>query len=662
MGSATRSLATFSDALGVIQNNIANAATPGYARQRPSLAPIISPQGSRQGLGVEITQIQTLRDRLLESQVFFANQSRSFFDKTAQLLAQVEPTFRLVGQNSIGESIDGFFGSISALSVAPEDFNLRSAVINSADSLAGVFRQANSDLSRQRTNLDTEVTSIVSNINRLLSDAASLAPKRNTGDGGVNSSVETRLTQVFTELSTLTGFSILNQRDGTLSIVSDSGAPLVVGDKVFPLSVTLGSNEIRILDFKGNDITADLTASGSLGAIVEARNQTIPGLLAEIDRLAKGVADHVNEQFLRGATATGGPGKAIFDYATSYVEGVGRTAGASGAATPAPAVSIDVTFSGGVTGSISASLDSFFVAAAPPAGTAAGDTLSVTFTSADGTIERTITTSPLLGGENAAALATRLNDQIALDPELAGLISVSDSGGSLKAVLSDQAGQGFSFTASTSSGAFTSGLEAGGSLGGHSAEEIAAALNAEVLGDPALVAAGIRFSAAQGEVRIDGDAGFDFTLTDNDPAASGFLSGLAGSGSAGGAPAASTIQVANIGPADVSSGSLATPLGNENALAVAALANADLINGLRFTDFYANLVSEVGGAAAAASAEFETQQHVFGAAQAIRDSYSGVDVNEEAVQLLQFERAYSAMLRVIQVVDGLSTEVLGLIR
>ena len=52
---------------------------------------------------------------------------------------------------------------------------------------------------------------------------------------------------------------------------------------------------------------------------------------------------------------------------------------------------------------------------------------------------------------------------------------------------------------------------------------------------------------------------------------------------------------------------------------------------------------------------------VFAVAQSLRDSFSGVDVNEEAVQLLQFEQAFSAMLRIIQVVDDLSNEVLGLV-
>ena len=206
LGSATRSLSSFSEALGVIQNNIANAATPGYARQRVALAPIITPQTTTYGLGVEVLDVQSLRDRLLESQVLFTNQSRSFFEKTTQLISQIEPTFRLGGEDSLGESIDNFFGTVASLSVTPEDFTLRREVINSAGSLAGVFRRTNADLDRQRINVDTELASTVSNINRLLRDAASLAGKRTTGPGKTNPTVDTRLAQVFGELSGLTGF------------------------------------------------------------------------------------------------------------------------------------------------------------------------------------------------------------------------------------------------------------------------------------------------------------------------------------------------------------------------------------------------------------------------------------------------------------------------
>ena len=547
LAAATRTLSSYSQALAVVQDNIANVATPGYARQRVSLAPILIPI-TGQSLGVEVTSVQTLRDTLLDSQVRLAGQTRSFFEKTVQIIDSLEPSFRLSGSSSLGESIDTFFAAASALSVSPDDFNLRRSVLNTAERLTATFRKTNFDLAQIQTSLNTEINSTVRRVNGLLGEAAELGVARGGGAGAVNSSAETRLNQVLGELSELIGIQVVDQRDGTLTIVGSRGMPLVVGNTVFPLSASVGAGAVTLFDFKGNDVTATfINEGGGLAAQLEARNNTVPGLLGEVDRLAKSIADQVNEQFLRGATITGGPGVELFTYSTSFFEGTGRTAGATGAATPAPPVSIDVTFSGGVSGSITATLDSFFVASTAPAGAAAGDTASVTFTSADGSIESTLTTASLLGGEDASALAIRLNDQIALDPELAGLVSFSDSAGELKVVLSEQAGQGFTFTSSTSNGAFTTGLEPGGALGGHSADEIAAALNAEVAGDTALTAAGIRFSAVRGEVRIDGDDAFDFTVVDNDPAATGFVSGLAGSGSAGGAPAASTLFVANIG-------------------------------------------------------------------------------------------------------------------
>ena len=661
LAAATRTLSSYSQALAVVQDNIANVATPGYARQRVSLAPILIPI-TGQNLGVEVTSVQILRDTLLDSQVRIAGQAKSFFEKTVQIIDSLEPVFRLSGGNSLGESIDSFFAAASALSVSPDDFNLRRSLLNTAERLASTFRKTNFDLAQIQTGLDTEINSTVRRVNGLLREAADLGAARSGAEGAVNSSAETRLNQVLGELSELIGFRVLNQQDGTLTIVGSGGTPLVVGDTVFALSASIGAAAVTLFDFKGNDVTATfINEGGALAARLEARNNTVPGLLGEVDRLAKSVADQVNEQFLRGATITGGPGVELFTYATSYFEGTGRTAGTTGTATPAPPVSIDVTFSGGVSGSITATLDSFFVASTAPAGAAAGDTASVTFTSADGSIERTITTASLLGGEDASALAIRLNDQIALDPELAGLVSFSDSAGQLKVVLSEQAGQGFTFTSSTSNGAFTTGLEPGGALGGHSADEIAAALNAEVAGDTALTAAGIRFSAVRGEVRIDGDDAFDFTIVDNDPAASGFVSGLAGSGSAGGAPAATTLFVASIGLAQVSAGTAGSPDGNETIVAVAALADARLVAGFSFSDFYANLVADVGDAGSAARSQFETQEHVFIAAQNVRDSFSGVDINEEPVQLVQFERAFQAMLRVIQVVDQLSNDVLDLV-
>jgi flagellar hook-associated protein 3 FlgL len=85
------------------------------------------------------------------------------------------------------------------------------------------------------------------------------------------------------------------------------------------------------------------------------------------------------------------------------------------------------------------------------------------------------------------------------------------------------------------------GLEAGGVVGGLSGAEIAAALNAGAANHPALAAAGIRFTAVDGEVEVDGDVDFTFAATDFDRG-TGFVSGLAGAHPVGGAASANVFR------------------------------------------------------------------------------------------------------------------------
>jgi flagellar hook-associated protein 1 FlgK len=429
------------------------------------------------------------------------------------------------------------------------------------------------------------------------------------------------------------------------------------------LQVTVSNGSLRVFDPDGKDVTASIqSGGGSLAGALEARNVVLPELGANLDRLAKRFADAVNAQLAEGVDLTGAPGKALFIYDETAATGAGRTPGNFGLSSPNPPTQVQVDFSGPFTVSIKATLESFVAGSTPPGVPSPGDTFSLRFVSADGGIDRTVTTQPLLGGETAADLATRINDQIALDPQLSGLVTATDAGGSLKLTLSEAAGQGFTFTASTAGSGFLTGLEPGGALGGQSAEEIAEALNAEIANQPELVAAAVRFTAINGELRLDGDVPFDFTVTDIDPAASGFASGLNGAGSAGGLGIAGTLAISEIRPIQIAAADPNNPGGNQNINAIAALADAKLVEGSTLNGYFARVVAQFGGAASQTYSQLETQQHVTVAAQNLRDQFSGVDLNEEAVYLLQFEEGYQAMLRVIQIVNQLSDDLMNLVR
>ena len=227
------------------------------------------------------------------------------------------------------------------------------------------------------------------------------------------------------------------------------------------------------------------------------------------------------------------PGDAIFMTAEKF-RGAGRTAPPAGVTTNPP-IGVGVAFEGSIQGVISADLKGPFVASAAPAGAGAGDIVSVRLRSDDGGIDQTVSVT-LAGGEDATALAGLLNAEISANSALAGKVSWSDEGGSLALSVSDSAGAGFSFT-STSAGAVTTGLEGGGSAGGYSAAEIAAALQAQVDANPDLAAAGVKFTVVDGQVEVDGNLDFTFTAVDFARGTS-FASGLGGEHRVGGANSA----------------------------------------------------------------------------------------------------------------------------
>ncbi len=305
----------------------------------------------------------------------------------------------------------------------------------------------------------------------------------------------------------------------------------------------LGQLESLIQDLEGEfaslgllGATAAVTASSSTATVASVLVTGTPSQ-GSFDIVVTSAASSAQEASVTGLANTNvaalradGLYDLTLDATTTNIDlltiGSGRTAGTTGATTPSPPVSVQIDFTNGLAGSITADLNSFFVASQAPATIGAGDTISVSFVSEDTTINEGITTVALTGSETTADIATLLNDQIAANANLNGKVSFSDEGGNLKLVVADTAGQGFTFT-SSSTGTVVSGLEAGGTVGGHSAEEIAAALNAQVALNQTLVSAGVAFTAEGGEVRVTGNQAFDITGTDS-AQGTGFISGLAG--------------------------------------------------------------------------------------------------------------------------------------
>lgn len=125
---------------------------------------------------------------------------------------------------------------------------------------------------------------------------------------------------------------------------------------------------------------------------------------------------------------------------------------------------------------------------------------------------------------------------------------------------------------------------------------------------------------------------------------------------------AASLSVTSITPDQIAAASASAPGGNGNALALAALANAPVVNGATFTAFYGSLGARVGRDVSAAEDNQSTQQDLVTQAQNRRQQASGVDINEEAAQLIQFQAAYQAAGKMLTVVDDLTQTLMNIIR
>ena len=155
-------------ALDVIQNNVSNASTPGYAAARISTQALpFDPESGVVG-GVTTSPVQSSRDNFVEQTVWLQQNSVGEFTQKSQSLASIEQILGVTADASLPASMNALFQSFSALSTAPNDPVLRQQVLDSADQLAGSFNAASNNLAAESVSTDQAISGTVDQINQIV--------------------------------------------------------------------------------------------------------------------------------------------------------------------------------------------------------------------------------------------------------------------------------------------------------------------------------------------------------------------------------------------------------------------------------------------------------------------------------------------------------------
>jgi flagellar hook-associated protein 1 len=344
LNTAVSSIGAFTAAIQTTSNNIANASTPGYSRQRVQLQAAAG-SGST-GQGVVLQGYQSVRSELIQRQLQQQTQAQGSADAQASTLQQIQPTFTTSTQD-IGTQMSALFATISTLSTNPGSSLQRQAVLSAGQNLATAFHTTSESLTSQQSGINTQVTSDVSQINLLTQQIAALNPQlaalhESGQDGG---SVQDQQDKLVMSLSKLTDVMVTKTSNGD-SLTTTAGAMLVVGAQSFALQTTNVAGSQNVLDSNGKDITATLTG-GDLGGSIKMRDQVIGGLLSDLNALANQFGTAMNQAQAQGFDRNGNVGQNFYN-----VTAMGAAASISMAITDPALVAASSDGSAGSTGNL----------------------------------------------------------------------------------------------------------------------------------------------------------------------------------------------------------------------------------------------------------------------------------------------------------------------
>ena len=351
--SSAAALEAYDRVLQVTQNNVANASTPGYAKQRlPLQALPFNPELGTPG-GVGAGRLESARNEYAEQAVRRQNTSLGRNEQGVSSLTCLEGIFDISGETGIPNALNRFFRSVSAWGQAPSNQAVRQTVIDTAADVAHAFQSTAIGLQNLAHDTDTQIRSTVEEVNRVVGQVRLYNHEiLQSGSAGGDKGMDAQVHSALENLSTLIGFTAVGQSDGTTIILLNGSTPLLIGDHQYSLDSGFQTADsptypnapavVQLRSTDGIDITGR-TTDGRLGALLDIRNRILPSYLGdanqpgELNRMAKQFADRVNELLMSGNISDGPPavtGVPLFTYDTGNDTSVARTIGVDPTVTP----------------------------------------------------------------------------------------------------------------------------------------------------------------------------------------------------------------------------------------------------------------------------------------------------------------------------------------
>lgn len=622
LGTGTSALIAFQRALATVGHNVANAATPGYSRQRVEFEARAGQSSLLNiGQGVDVDNLRRLADGLV-----FARQldSAGEMGRLTQMSGLASRVDALITGADTGLSTawSGFFSAAQGVSTNPTSSAARDQLLTAGKQLTSRWNSLDRQLTQIGSDVESSLKDRVESANRLAGEIANL--NRDIVSAGVNASPDLLDQRDLRagQLAALVGAETVVQDNGAMNVFTTGGQPMVLGNKAMQLTTVAdpyqaNRSQVAVQTDAGTVPLPGGALSGEIGGLLEFRGSVLDPARAELGRLATAFADTFNAVQRGGIDYDGNPGSDFFTL-------------------PPPQINAHAGNNPASTASFSASVGDI--------GALTGNNLVLRFDGTNWSAARADTGQAVTMTGTGVAGDPFVVDGVEL--VLSGTASAGD-----RFLLQPTAGASAGISLALDDGdkiaaasPMTVGLDTGntGNITGGSAQ----------ITNPALFAgfttANITFLDAT-TYSVDGGPPVTYT-----PGAA--ISGSGWSLTLNGTPAAG--DEINLGRTGARSSD------NGNARLLAGVDTQDILSGgtTDVTAGISQLAGRVGGDARHAKLNLQAQQAIDEQTSAERESISGVNLDEEAADMMRFQQAYQAAAQVIATADTMFQTLLSAVR
>jgi flagellar hook-associated protein 1 FlgK len=628
-------------ALQTVGNNIANANTPGYSRQETHLAdaPGQFTGSGFFGRGVSVTTVQRSYDKYLSNQAVASNAVAAGDAARLDKLGQLEDVFP-IGTSGVGYSSGEFLNSFVDLANTPSDSSARQVVLSQAKDLAARFRAAGDQLSALQAGVSQDVRAQVGNLNSMAQQVAKLNEQiaSQKGNGQPPNQLLDQRQQLVNQIASIVSVTTVEADDGSLGLFIGGGQNLVLGSHTNTVNAVADSYDpakVMLTMSEGSTnrpIPPDSLAGGSISGLLKFQNDDLTAAKNLLGQMAAAITGAVNTQQSLGLDLgqPPGPGGPIFSVGAPRVLGASTNSGSA-----ALSITVDDTSKlqasdyelqfDGTNYSLTRLSDKSVMPGSPftPAQLSAGVQLDGVTLKVD------------------AGTASR-GDRFLLQP-------VGVAAQSMESVLGSTQGLAVAspFTASVDTN----------NTGTATIKSLSAV-------DPnydGTLSANIAFTSDTGD--------YTWTLTDGTTGAGHWTAGTP-----------ITVNGAELNLDGVPKNgdkvaivpTLAVATNNGNALAFTRLSSAGIVapsggagssaSGQTITDAYAGALANIGVRVQGGKTASAISTAVANQAESARSNQAGVNLDEEAAKLIQYQQSYQAAAKILQVAQQVFDTMLDIAR